>query len=244
MNKDITDDEFVEILLDPEITKPINLNIFQSLYLLEGRKGYASQLGKILGVKSKLPASPVNLEIGRIGKRIGDKYNIKHINGYSKQVYWTLFFKGWDDKGLFVWQLKENLITALEITGLTGEIAATDEISLQESYQLFEGAQRTIKVNAYERNAKARQQCIEHYGARCSVCDFDFEREYGPIGKGFIHVHHMVPLADIGRAYEVDPENDLIPVCPNCHAMLHSSKETLTIEELKSLYLKAQAGQG
>ena len=31
----------------------------------------------------------------------------------------------------------------------------------------------------------------------------------------------------------LDPEKDLVPVCPNCHAMLHRSERVLTIEELK-----------
>jgi 5-methylcytosine-specific restriction protein A len=56
---------------------------------------------------------------------------------------------------------------------------------------------------------------------------------YGDIGKGFIHVHHLKPVSQIGETYEVDPINDLRPVCPNCHAMLHRPEETLTIEELK-----------
>ena len=69
----------------------------------------------------------------------------------------------------------------------------------------------------------ARKKCIEHYGAKCAVsnCGFDFEKLYGDIGKGFIHVHHLTQLSDIGQGYEVDPIKDLRPVCPNCHAMLH-----------------------
>lgn len=46
-------------------------------------------------------------------------------------------------------------------------------------------------------------------------------KQYGSLGKGFIHVHHKIPLSEIGDEYEVDYVNDLIPVCPNCHAMLH-----------------------
>lgn len=127
---------------------------------------------------------------------------------------------------------------ALEETGLTGNLPLPDEIA--ESV-LSEGAKRTITVNAYERNPTARKRCIEHYGAVCSVCRFGFEKEYGEIGKGFIHVHHLVRLADIGNTYEVDPIKDLRPVCPNCHAMLHSGAEMLTIEELQSRYLRAEA---
>ena len=55
----------------------------------------------------------------------------------------------------------------------------------------------------------------------CSICGFDFEKNYGELGKGFIHVHHIVPVSKIGPNYIIDPVKDLIPVCPNCHAMLH-----------------------
>jgi 5-methylcytosine-specific restriction protein A len=104
----------------------------------------------------------------------------------------------------------------------------------------FEGASRTIAVNAYERDPRARKACIDHYGTNCSVCGFNFAEAFGDLGNGFIHVHHLVPLADIGKSYVVDPVRDLRPVCPNCHAMLHRREEVLTIEKLKSILKKSR----
>lgn len=101
--------------------------------------------------------------------------------------------------------------------------------------KLKEGLTKKISVNIYERNPIARKRCIEHYGAKCSICDFDFEEKFGEIGKGFIHVHHLVDISTIGKEYEVDFVNDLIPVCPNCHAMLHKKKPAYSIIELKEL---------
>jgi 5-methylcytosine-specific restriction protein A len=60
-----------------------------------------------------------------------------------------------------------------------------------------------------------------------------FEELYGIIGKGFIHVHHKKPLAGTRAEYKVNPPKDLVPVCPNCHAMLHTTNPPLGIEELK-----------
>jgi predicted HNH restriction endonuclease len=108
-----------------------------------------------------------------------------------------------------------------------------EELPEEFTEQLFEGAKKTVIINAYERNAKARKLCIEHWKPVCAVCHFDFEEMYGDIGKGFIHVHHLTPVSQIGNTYEVDPINDLRPVCPNCHAMLHRQDEILSIEELK-----------
>ena len=96
-----------------------------------------------------------------------------------------------------------------------------------------EGATKTVSVNVYERSAAARKACVVYYGFNCSVCDINFQTEYGDIGKGFIHVHHLKSLAKLDDQYEVDPINDLRPVCPNCHAMLHKETPSIAIEVLK-----------
>jgi 5-methylcytosine-specific restriction protein A len=99
-----------------------------------------------------------------------------------------------------------------------------------------EGAVTTVLVNRYERSATARQKCIDHYGAVCAVCALDFESSYGKIGEGFIHVHHIIPISSIGETYILDPIADLVPVCPNCHAMLHRGKEIpRSVGELREL---------
>jgi 5-methylcytosine-specific restriction enzyme A len=100
---------------------------------------------------------------------------------------------------------------------------------------LPEGAALAILVNAYERNHTARMLCIKHYGSNCFVCGLDFETLYGPRGKGFIHVHHVIPLSQIKDEYLIDPIADLRPDCPNCHAMIHRFSETATCEEIRSL---------
>ncbi|CAB1065511.1 Hnh endonuclease [Olavius sp. associated proteobacterium Delta 1] len=119
---------------------------------------------------------------------------------------------------------------------------ASDEIhsirlpeELDHEETLKEGASSRISVNKYERNATARNKCLLHHGFQCAACSFDFEQVYGQIGKNYIHVHHIVSIAEIGREYEVDPITDLIPICPNCHAMIHSTKPALTVEQLHQL---------
>ncbi len=107
-----------------------------------------------------------------------------------------------------------------------------EEILEPEKY--FEGATNTISVNIYERNTLSRKKCIKHYGYKCSICGFDFEAKYGDFGKEFIHVHHLRPIATIGKKYELDPIKDLRPVCPNCHSIIHRYKEALSIDELKA----------
>jgi 5-methylcytosine-specific restriction enzyme A len=100
---------------------------------------------------------------------------------------------------------------------------------------LMEGATKTIVINAYERNPVARKKCIEYYGYNCAVCHFNFEKVYGRLGENFIHVHHLIPLHEIQAEYEVKPIDDLRPVCPNCHSMLHRRKPAYSIEELREI---------
>ena len=84
-----------------------------------------------------------------------------------------------------------------------------------------EGDRYSVVASRYERSALNRYLCLKKFGYKCRVCGIDFRQKYGHIGEHFIHVHHVVPVSRMGAGYLVDPETDLIPVCPNCHAMLH-----------------------
>jgi len=117
---------------------------------------------------------------------------------------------------------------AVDIEILPEEIEDVDN-------KFFEGAIKQINVNIYERNTEARITCIRHYGASCYVCGFSFEKVYGEIGLGFIHVHHLTPLSLLNAKYELNPVEDLRPVCPNCHAMIHRRKPPYTIDEIKDI---------
>jgi hypothetical protein len=99
----------------------------------------------------------------------------------------------------------------------------------------WEGNCAVIYTNRFERDPKARANCIKIFGASCSVCTFDFGREYGKIGEGFIHVHHLKPLSAVGASHKVSARNDLRPVCPNCHEMLHKRSPPFSIEELRDI---------
>jgi predicted HNH restriction endonuclease len=113
-----------------------------------------------------------------------------------------------------------------------------DEIDENNSDVYPEGGKKTVVVNKYERNKNARKKCIDHHGAICACCGLDFKEMYGEIGEGYIHVHHIKPVSEIGESYNVDPIKDLIPVCPNCHAMIHRTRKAYTIQNIKD-YIEA-----
>lgn len=111
----------------------------------------------------------------------------------------------------------------------------SNDVTTQFKKTYKEGKSKDIVQTRYERNPEARKRCLKHFGYSCKVCSYDFEKHFGEIGKGFIHVHHINQISEIGKEYEVDPIKDLIPVCPNCHAMIHSKRPAFTIKEIKEI---------
>ena len=118
------------------------------------------------------------------------------------------------------------------------EVPIPEEVKCDHHENLYEGAKTQIYVNSYERNRRARNECVRHDGAKCIICGFDFEKTYGELGRNVIHVHHLKPLNEIGEKYDVDPIKDLRPVCPNCHVIIHKSKPLYSIDEVKAMIKK------
>lgn len=100
-----------------------------------------------------------------------------------------------------------------------------------------EGSIKHYYGKRYERNGANRRKAIEIHGTTCITCGFNFEETYGEHGKGFIEIYHLKPLNVYGgKEVKVDPYNDLVPLCANCHRMIHRNKESvLSIEELKKI---------
>lgn len=124
-----------------------------------------------------------------------------------------------------------------ELTGLVEEDLLSEKLEEEEYY--FEGEVKTYFGKRYERNAENRKNAILIHGTSCAICEFNFEEFYGAHGRGFIEVHHINPISTFEEKRIVDPRTELIPVCPNCHRMLHRKKsEILSIEELRNLIKK------
>lgn len=88
----------------------------------------------------------------------------------------------------------------------------------------------------YERDPMNRKRAIEYHGLSCVACGFNFEEVYGERGKEFIEVHHVKPLSTLDSEMIIDPKKDLVPLCSNCHRMVHRRKDdVLSIEDLKDL---------
>lgn len=161
--------------------------------------------------------------------------DILHEGSLAK-VNWTPQSSGIEIQPEFVDELEALWFDFLTTQNVQHNPFKATDTEEQKAYS--EGTPNQVTVTKYERNPFARKVCIGHYGLSCFVCELNFEQTYGRIGKDFIHVHHLKQVATIGKEYKIDPIQDLRPVCPNCHAMLHKRKEPLTIEEMKEIIKK------
>ena len=112
--------------------------------------------------------------------------------------------------------------------------------------KMVEGAvlqQRDREV--HQRNPQLRRLCIEAYGSKyeCVVCGMNFVQTYGEIGKEFIEVHHLYPISETDGEHEVDPANDMIPLCSNCHSMIHRLSDPADWQRLKEMFDSAHEHQ-
>jgi 5-methylcytosine-specific restriction protein A len=109
----------------------------------------------------------------------------------------------------------------------------------ERKYDLHdEHQQKIITAKQMRRSREARDKCIKLHGCKCGICGFEFERVYGAIGKDFIEVHHITPIGELATAAEyvgTDPAKDLIPLCSNCHSMVHRKNPPYPPNDLKAI---------
>lgn len=230
-----------KILNDKKTTKEDDIKVLKLIFDNPNYEMMASEIADKLNIKHH---GVINLQISRFSKRIIDNYKINPpLRDNGEIRYWHIPFLGYEKNGKFPWILRPELVKAMEMlfTSKNDEIYYSDEIIENEDEKIInEGSIKQVYINRYERNKIARDKCLNHFGYKCIICDFDFEKIYGPIGKYKIHVHHKKQLSEIKENYQVDPINDLCPVCPNCHLIIHSKKEAFTVEEMKNIIKTAR----
>lgn len=158
--------------------------------------------------------------------KIGDAY-LEDIPESKKSNYWRFGVREISKKSY------EKILSPVQIKGYT--LSLPNENNELESYGLIEGKKKARFSSYYERNPFYRNKAIEIHKLSCLGCGFNFESFYGELGKGYIHVHHNKPISETGPT-RINPQTDLAPLCPNCHAMIHRNKNhTLSIVELKEI---------
>lgn len=138
---------------------------------------------------------------------------------------------------------RRSALEAVAWTGLALLVAGLVLENVSGDAEILEGDVSHYVATRYERNHVNRMRCIRHFGWTCQICGFDFRERYGDLGAEFIEVHHLVPVSTMDGPTLVDPQNDLLPVCSNCHRMIHRGGGTLTASEVRDA-LERAAGIG
>lgn len=127
----------------------------------------------------------------------------------------------------------DNYISFLEKGHQTQKVDTKKRI--RRSTEDEEGKHVTKETTVIQRNQSARKKCIEHYGCKCAACGIVMKDIYGEIGENFIEVHHLNPIHLFDDLHVVDYKEDLIPLCPNCHAMIHKLADPGDIRTLRNI---------
>jgi hypothetical protein len=144
-------------------------------------------------------------------------------------------------QGIYLTRLTPGLADAFrELCGIAaqqGTLAAPDA-AREVAFEFAEGERARRESSFFKRNPRLRADAIARYGLRCHVCGFDFESAYGEVGRGYIEIHHLNPLAERADVAAGTPVNttldDVRPLCANCHRVVHRRRPALSIERLQS----------
>jgi predicted HNH restriction endonuclease len=179
-----------------------------------------------------------NVQIGTIGRIISEFLSIVpdftyFHNGVERPGYFAMVHRFTD----FGWELNKNLKEAIKRLKWAEDTSLREfevfETELIFDHELFaEGQLISIYVSKYERNLNARAACLRHHGYKCLGCNIDFKEMYGQEIPDIIQVHHALPMSNNKRR-ATDPIKDLVPLCPNCHSVVHSTKKLMSLRELQ-----------
>lgn len=177
-------------------------------------------------------------------------YNIRFaINSLSQDATdWHTWPQNWANYSVVISKVQVEVIRHIQqclfesISGLVGMLVSLIDQSHCDNVlePQMEGETHKVETTKYERNPLNRSLCLIANGHKCKICGFDFEERYGSIGRDFIEVHHIVPVSSMGYPKIIDPVADLIPVCPNCHAMLHRKDPPYFPDDIKKMIKEAK----
>jgi len=126
--------------------------------------------------------------------------------------------------------------TDRSLSDLTDEVIQEETNPPESSEGDPEGMKRWRLHLVYERSRENRRRALEMHKPICDACGFDFNLVYGKeLANSFIQVHHRQSITTLDGSV-VNPETDLVPLCANCHCMVHRKRgEIIPVEELKEI---------
>lgn len=129
-------------------------------------------------------------------------------------------------------QVLEDIIAP--IFGMCIALIGVEDVDADTS--ALEGSSTEVISRRYERKPVNREICLSARGRRCYCCNMDFGEVYGPCANGYIEVHHTTPASKMGPGYRINPVAELVPICSNCHSVVHLTNPAKSVEEVKAIF--------
>ncbi|SDG73405.1 HNH endonuclease [Propionivibrio dicarboxylicus] len=132
-----------------------------------------------------------------------------------------------------------GVVRAIKAAVMEPSVSQTIELDEPGFVQAEEGAILTRLHRIRERSRKlieGKKKAFRdaHGKLFCEACGFDFCDKYGATASHIIEVHHTKPLHTLEER-AVTKLDDLAMLCPNCHRVVHSKKQWLTVSQVKDL---------
>lgn len=221
--------------------------VLPSLFLMVNHRGNITTSQLIEELTSLLKPEGIDAEIlnGRNDTYFSQKVrNLKSHDTFEREGLATYTGNGFSitTKGrLLVKQNKDN------IKYLTGSNFTYDDVrrtfgnitkllgmhSRCYSEIITEGSLVNVSTKTHVRSQKLRDAAIEHFTSngiiKCDCCGFEFSEFYGHnYGSTCIEIHHLKPIFsyeddDVSKTIDKALLN-LLPVCPNCHRVIHKNR--------------------
>ena len=226
---------YVVYLFDTE-NKKIYLSLIQGTDSIKeeyGGRKYITVLEHRASIyKSKLSKYKKQLPLDNIvnfkGKK-ADAYSAGHIMGIEYDAM----------------NLPSDHVLVADLNEVLGAYSSLfdDEIEPfdEDEAELMASRYKTIeekKIYCLHRRIE-RKSCVKEvkkiHGLKCECCGLNFEERYGEIGKGFIEVHHLIPLSSLklGERRKYDLDKDFAVLCANCQRMIHRQSDPSDIDALR-----------
>ncbi|MCQ2491456.1 MAG: hypothetical protein MJ087_00245 [Lachnospiraceae bacterium] len=126
----------------------------------------------------------------------------------------------------------ENFESIEDDMALIDYIVHYDENSSVSLNVMCQSAKHLTYHLRCERDISNREYVMNQKGTSCAVCGFNFAKSYGyDVGKDLIDIHYV---GEHGDEQMLDFDADFIPVCFNCHRMLHRKRShNISVADLK-----------
>lgn len=232
--------------------------ILPSLYLMRAHGGTIAVTNLIAELRKLMnpPAEDMELLENRNDDKFSQKVrNLKSHNTLAGMGYATHANRSFTITEQGEQYLDENIEVSLFSLNNEFSFSEKEDVLLKarrsvlgnklelfdENIPVEEGLRTKQERLVYTRSKQLRDFALNYFSGlgplSCRCCGFVFEQKYGAYGSGYIEIHHIKPISkfsndEIGQTIEQALVN-LVPLCSNCHRMIHRNwAKPLAVEEL------------